>query len=242
MEMRAEMIRARTALWIAVASGLLAAPGPAGAAKRMTQAYGDWMNTEVVSSEGNPMCVAALIGADRQLMVKIFSNDDFVLHVFKEDWDIPEDLVVDVVLQVDTSPPMELVANGLGPPVKNGLEVFIHPEALWPHSNRPLESELVNLLSSGQRFRLSFPDGDEPPWEGSLRGSAKALNALADCRRRVRASRPTQPFGSKQGTSQALGRAPPQPFGTMPPALPQDVEEDLSEGPRRVPKPAKPPG
>lgn len=236
-------MKARTALSIAVVSGLLAAPSPVGAAMRVTQAYGDWRNLEGVSSEGNPMCVASLIGADRQLIVKIFSNDAFVLHVFKEDWDIPEDLVVDVVLQVDNSPPMELVANGgLGPSLKNGLEVFIHPEALWPHSNRPLESELVNLLSSGQRFRLSFPDGDEPPWEGSLRGSAKALNALADCRRRVRASRPTQPFGSKQGTSQALGRAPPQPFGTMPPALPLDVEEDLSEGSRRVPKPAKPPG
>jgi hypothetical protein len=214
------------------AVALLAVAAPAAAQMRITGRYGDWTSSEGFGSYGSPMCSAGLVGAERSFFMKS-DGHDLILHVFKDGWEVPDDQPVELALQVDNAPPVHLWGFGLGKSL-SGIEVLIHPEAIWEHSGRTTISELPKLLQNGLRFRLSFPDGDEPSWEGSLAGSGKALTAMMDCSRRL-AARRTQPFGAKkQAPVQALGPAPsPQPFGSVPPALPSSIERELSQGPAK---------
>jgi hypothetical protein len=213
-------------------TALLATAAPAAAQMRTTATYGAWSTAEGVSTGGEPMCSASLLGADRSLFVKT-GGELVYFHVFKDGWRIPVDQRVDVVMQVDNAPPISLIGYGLpeyGPNVPGGFDIEIHPDDIWEHSGRTLISEVVDLLKNGRNLRLSFPDGDEPPWEGSLSGSARALTAMISCRNRLLA-RLTQPFGTKKvAPASALGPAPAQPFGNLPPALPSSVDRELSLG------------
>jgi hypothetical protein len=115
-----------------------------------------------------------------------------------------------------------------------GFEIEIRPDDVWEQTGRKTITELTNLLKNGLKFRLSFPNGNEQPWEGSLAGSGKALTAMMDCTRRLIAMRPTEPFGPKQtAPAQTLGPAPAQPFGNVPPAQPLAIETESAEGPSK---------
>jgi hypothetical protein len=215
------------------AVALFAAVSSAEAAMRTTGTYGAWTASEGLSAEGTPMCNAGLLGADRTFYVKAFS-DHFQLQTFKDGWNIPVNQLIDVTLQVDSAPPMDFVGYGMEVPhdaTFGGFFIGILPDDVWAHTGRKTITELTNLLKNGHKFRLTFPDGDERPWEGSLAGSTKALNTMMDCARRLIATQPTQPFGKRATPAQALGPAPSQPFGVVPRALPQEFEAESSLGP-----------
>jgi hypothetical protein len=214
------------------AIALIAMAAPAAAQMRITGNFGDWFSSEGFGSLGSSMCSAGIAGADRSFFIKD-NGHDFMVHVFKDGWDVPGDQPVEIVLQIDAAAPVHLWGFGTDG-THGGVEVVLHPEAIWEHSGRPTIVELPKLLQNGRTFRLSFPDGDEPPWEGSLSGSGKALTEMMACRQRL-AARLTQPFGAKKAAAvaPALGPAPAQPFGALPPALPQNVERELSQGPAK---------
>jgi hypothetical protein len=223
------MLKTTLAAFVLIATAL-----PTLADMRVTATYGNWISSEGVDNDNTLMCNAGLIGADRAFFVKSYS-DFFFVHMVKEGWQITPDQSVEVTLQVDNAPPMNFVGFGLSAEahqVYGGFLIPIKPDEVWEHTGIKTITELVNLLKNGRKFRLSFPDGDEPAWEGSSAGSGKALTGMMDCQRRlVIAARPTQPFGAKKTSpAQALGPAPPQPFGVVPPALPQAVEMESSEG------------
>jgi hypothetical protein len=209
----------RTTLKLTVAAvALFAAVASAEADMHVTATYGAWRVSEGLNDRGAPMCIAALLGADRAFLVKV-QGDGFFLHTFKDGWQIPVGQSVDVTLQVDRAPPMSFVGSGLPASSHNfgGFEISIAPDAVWPNTGRSMISELVNLLADGQQLHLYFPDGTEQPWEGSLTGSEAALIATRNCVGRiVTAAHPTQPFGASPPAGQSLGPAPPQPFGAYP--------------------------
>ena len=181
------------------AVALFAAVSSPKADMRVTASYGAWRTSEGLNDGGAPMCNASLLGADRAFLVKV-ERDGFFLHVFKDGWKIPEGQSVDVTLQVDNAPPMSFVGTGLSTsnPGLGGFEIDIAPDAVWQNTGRTMISEVVSLLSNGLRLRLLFPDGNERPWDGTLRGSSAALTAMTKCADRITtAARPTQPFGAK---------------------------------------------
>jgi hypothetical protein len=199
---------------------------------RVTASYGAWRTSEGLNDGGAAMCSASLFGADRAFLVKV-EREGFFLHVFKDGWKIPEGQSVDVTLQVDNAPPMSFVGTGLSTsdPGFGGFVIGIAPDAVWQNTGRTMISEVVSVLSSGLHLRLLFPGGDERPWDGSLKGSSAALTAMMKCGDRIQtAARPTQPFGTSPATpEQSLGPAASQPFGTIPPALPPELESANSE-------------
>jgi hypothetical protein len=197
---------------------------------RVTGTYGDWRGSEGTDNTGEPMCSAGLVGADRALFVKAY-HDVFFVDIFKEGWQIPSDQRIEVVLQVESAPPMNF-EGGLSPSTAS-LQFEIDPNGILKNTGQKTITELVNLLKNGRSLRLVFPDGDEPQWQGSLTGSGKALTAMMDCTRHLMAAaRPTQPFGAKKAAhALALGPAvAAQPFGQVPPALPQALQIESSEG------------
>jgi hypothetical protein len=216
---------------IVAAIAFCAAASAAEADMRVTGTYGAWRSEEGSDDGNNPMCNAELLGGDRGLFVKAY-HDVFFVHVYKDGWQIPADQRVEVALQVDDAPPMNFDGSG-GSTTSTSFMIVINPDDIWKKTGQKTITELVNLLKNGRGLRLIFPDGNEPPWEGSLAGSGRALTAMMDCQRRlVVAARATEPFGAT--AAPALGpAAAAQPFSQVPPALPHALEVESSEGQAR---------
>lgn len=215
------------------AVAVFAAVSSAEAYFRVTGTYGDWRTSEGHGNDGNLMCVASLIGVDRNLFIKTQGRNLF-LHVFKDGWQIPQDQTVNVTLQVDDAPPMGFVGFGV-PRIRGdswgGFNISIKPSDVAPNTGRKMISGFIDLLKNGQKLRLSFRDGDEQPWEVSLDGAASAVTELMNCEGRLAAApRPTQPFGAKQSPpAQRIGPAPtPAKFGVALQGLPSAVEAEAS--------------
>jgi hypothetical protein len=202
------------------AVALLAAVPSAEAYMRVTATYGAWTASEGLDDGGTPMCLAALLGADRAFFVKAYSGN-LVLHIFKAGWQIPENQSINVVLRVDRAPPINFVGYGLpraATDTLGGFEIYIDAEAVWQHTGRKMISELVGLLMAGRELHLNFPDGTEQPWQGSLAGSTKILTEMMTCQRSPRHSgkanaalrgRPAGPrAGARARTLAAIRRRP----------------------------------
>jgi hypothetical protein len=77
------------------AFALLAVVSSVEAAMRTTGMSGDGRSGEGLDNDGVPMCNAGLFGADRAFFVKSY-GDGFLVHIFKDGWQIPFDQSVDV--------------------------------------------------------------------------------------------------------------------------------------------------
>ena len=137
------------------AVALLAVAAPAAAQMRITGSYGDWSASEGFGSYGSPMCRAGIVGADRSLFIKD-NGHDFLIHVFKDGWDVPADQPVEIALQVDDAAPVHLWGFGIGGNL-GGVEVVVHPEAIWEHSGRPTIVELPKLPAERPQVSAVLP-------------------------------------------------------------------------------------
>jgi hypothetical protein len=175
-------------------------------AKAMGQ-WGTWSAFEVLALSGRLMCGSQLSGRDRVLLLKYEAGTDVLtIHLVKNGWTIPRGQKMKIIMQVDRAPPMSLSGYGGGQlPVYSDwgiVEITLGLDDIWSVTEKPQISEVINLLSSGKLVHFTFPDGDEPQWEGSLLGSRQALDAQARCIANLTrstqpfADRPTQPFGA----------------------------------------------
>jgi hypothetical protein len=179
--------------------------------------WGTWSAFEVLALSGRMMCGSQLSGRDRVLLLKYEAGTDVLtIHLVKNGWTIPKGQKMKIIMQVDVAPPMSLYGYGGGQlPVYSSwgiVEITLGLNDIWSVTGKPQISEVINLLSSGKVVDFTFPDGDEPQWEGSLSGSRQALDAQGRCIANLTrstqpyAGRPTRPFGT-------IPAVPTQPFG-----------------------------
>lgn len=106
---------------------------------------------------------------------------DVTFRLSREGWRIPPGLSLPVAMQVDRAEPIAVrSARGSG-------------EDLSFTTDRERFAGFVPQFSSGTTLRIAFPDGDEPTWLVSLRGSFAAYAAFWRCLQAGRDAG-TQPF------------------------------------------------
>jgi hypothetical protein len=194
---------------ILLAAGLaLAAVGDDGTASAETIGrYGKWQSFAEISTNGRPMCGAALNGSDQAFVIKYeVGSEALMIHLGKLSWRIPTGQRVAVVMQVDRAPAMTLYGYGRSFGGFHGIEMLIGASDVWSVTSKPELLEFISLIVAGSQVRFYFPDGDKPGWEGSLTGATEALNATTNCIRAVAGgSAPTQPYGRSQPTQPFTG-------------------------------------
>ncbi len=131
-------------------------------------------------------------------------------------WNIPDGTAIQVVMQVGLDAPWTLQATGSGQIVtwavdRNAMQAF---------------DAQFRLASS---MTLSFPTGNEPPWQIALAGSSAISNAWSRCMADLAQRAAMQPAAqAPTGPTQPFGQPaaqPTQPFGQPanppPPAQPE---------------------
>lgn len=180
---------------LALLSGVAAAP--AVQAKFYTLGHsGAWTVSGGRSTQGNPLCVMQVDNRTSSVMLKVDSSTPvLLLHIFETGWQIPSGQPVPVELQVDNAPALTLNGHGINiPGGSSGIEAIIGANDPSPLSQNTEMVDLINLIGSGVSMRLAFPNGDEPVWTASLRGSNGALATFTQCVAAIY-GQPTQPFG-----------------------------------------------
>lgn len=160
---------------IALAALLLAAP--AAAQYRDYEAAGVWR-----AFGGGPVCGMESSSGARSIRITWDTSTPVVtFRLSRDGWRIPPGISLPVVMQVDRQEPI-IVRNARG-----------GGEGLSFNTDRDRFSDFSPQFSSGTTLRISFPEGDEPTWFVSLRGSSSTYSAFWRC---VQAAREegTQPF------------------------------------------------
>ncbi|MBV8400119.1 MAG: hypothetical protein JOZ17_15475 [Acetobacteraceae bacterium] len=191
----------------ALASALSSTPAYAQVA--LLYRSGFWMTFGGFSADHRPLCAAAVQGPEgRVFAVKWFSpNTHLTIHISKDRWTVPRNVVMNIVLQMDHAPPVTMRAIGLG---NNSVELVID-------GNREGEA-FLNLLARASVMTISFLEGNEGSWLARLDGSLGAVRSFVGCIRRIQAAQGTQPY-STQPLQPVEPAQPTQPFtGVVNPA------------------------
>lgn len=199
---------------LTAAAALLTTIGSAHAHMQTTGQFGQWRTAAGTNDQGIAMCSAGLFGTDRAFVVKAQANASALgMHIYKRGWRIPVNQPVTVNLQIDNGPVFSL--EGYGHDASN-VPGFGAVEIDVP-------TEITDILMNGLQMRMSFPNGSEQSWQGSLTGAAAALNKMDECMKISwphSQPAPTQPYSS-------------QPFGNPAPAPTQPVAPTQPTGPFR---------
>jgi len=150
------------------------------ARRGMWEAYSGISNTP-----RTPICGISARGRDRSLHIKFFQDnpENLIIQIFKDGWSIPRNTVISARISIDRHEGWT-VNRALG----DGRKV----EWLVPSD---VFDEFANLFMAGRRMFISFPQGDEAPWEINLTGSSAIFSEFARCIVSLEPSgRPTQPF------------------------------------------------
>jgi hypothetical protein len=163
-----------------LASTLLISATTAYASVETTGRYDAWVTYAGTARDGRPICGASVKDDDRRFDIKYQTGSLFV-HLTKGGWDIPEKTPIKFTMQIDHAAVWKL--NGLGHRASDGssyIEFDFDSNEIAPSGENTVV-EFTNLIMNGLNVRFQFPDGSEPDWIGSLRGSADAMDALDDC-------------------------------------------------------------
>ena len=146
---------------------------------------------------GDGACAMESRSGDRAIRITWeVGTSIFAFRLSREGWRIPPGLSLPVVMQVDRNEPIAVrSARGAG-------------EELRFTADRERFAGFAPQFGSGTTLRIAFPEGDEPAWQVSLRGSSAAYAAFFRC---IQASMQdgTQPF---RDAPRAPDELPTQPF------------------------------
>lgn len=216
-------------LWLC--AGMLAAPlASARSDVRITGTVGDWSSIAGVAINGQFQCGMMNYDASssRAVGIKWQRNlsDRLLIQVSKSNWRVPTGTRMTIALQMDQNPVWSGVATGTSS--ANGLS--------FAEMSVPLREirTFINEFRGGSVLRVSFPDGSEPTWFISLRGSNAVSDLFSSCVGSFPEGRgspePTQPHGSA---------APTQPFrpNSFRPSAPESGGNQVPSG-----RPSEPTG
>ena len=161
---------------------------------------GYWSSAAGTNDGGYSQCVSevqfrAPEGAFGLFMLKYDGGhpDDLLVHIFKQDWNIPQNTQMRVALQVDS---VSRMYEGIG--YGKMVEIIIPANYKDPVTGEATWVFLSNILRNGVNLYISFPDGSEAAWHTPLNGSAAELGNLRYCMQKVfnAESSPSQPYGN----------------------------------------------
>jgi hypothetical protein len=197
---------------------------PAVAAPVVYYHAGAWYAFTNKNASGADVCgIATQNAGDGRRLTLTYTIGGTQLHfdAEKPTWTIPDGTPVDFSLQIDRNQPWPGQAIGLGTHL--GWD-------LGADSVREFDSQ----FRAGAVLSLTFPSGNEPPWNLSLAGSTGVAQTLWRCVHDLSIrDHVVTPSGSSAAPTQPYGQAPTQPYA--PP----------SQGPTQptgVPQSSNPPG
>lgn len=153
-----------------------------------------WRVARGTSASGTPMCVLnTVLQSGGGLYVKFFrppnSRPDLPIHVqlFRDTWRIPHGTQVPVVMQIDNASTWGGNAHGSS----DSLELLL---------TGPERSRFLIQLAEGSRLVVTFPDGDAPRWNLTLRGTMAATDMFYRCMQSLDGSggMARQPYSRRQ--------------------------------------------
>lgn len=168
--------------------------GAAPSKANMTALYvkAPWVVASGTYRDGVAGCNVSLVGADRRFTIQyVYETKSLFVQLQKDTWHVPQGTPVAITLQVDQRSP--ITANAISP---------FDPQLIQFTVTGDLIFSFMKELYSGAHFRVSFPEGSEPDWDGNLSESIPALNVFAGCISRLMNVPATQPFGT---TTQPFG-------------------------------------
>jgi hypothetical protein len=196
-----------------IATMLLAATAlPASARMRPFHTSGYWTANSGTLENGVAACsMSASYYATntgewtRGVYFKWAAGDNFLtVHLFKKAWSIPPGTKLQLNIGVDRQWAWS-VQSALGQyvdrTVGSVVEFTISADRF---------AEFIGEFREANTLWFRFPNGNEPTWGFSMRGSRDVANAFAYCMKRTAGSAPTQPYGSAPTQPNT------QPFDTPP--------------------------
>jgi hypothetical protein len=155
--------------------------------------HGEWSNYAVYDLSGTAVCGAQINGdAGREFHVKAGANQIY-LQLHKTSWHFADNTPVTLHVQVDNAPELELTATGINNGTRSYINFAFDPNGVDSTNGSNFMLEFLNLLTTGNRIKFWFPDGNEDGWNGSLSGSDASMADLTNCikTRLISASQPT---------------------------------------------------
>lgn len=217
-----------------MALALLAAGAPllAHAETTTLARSGLWSAYGGTTADNRAVCGVTTVGGDgRRINVEQFAGDTgLLLSLQKSSWAIPQGTQVDLRIQfdLDAQVPSRAIGAGTQVDVRMGFEQSV---------------PFMRALRQDRQIRVFFLGGNEPVWTGGLAGSSRAIDAFNQCRARLSAGTPSQPFVQQEAPNPATMATSPQPppavltqpFGAPP--LPGTAQQPVMQSPQ-APVPA----
>lgn len=189
---------------------------------------GAWHAFTNKNASGQDVCgIATQNTADGRSLTLTYTIGGTQLHfeASKPTWNVPEGVQVEFNLQIDQNQPWPGQAIGHGPHISWDLDA---------DSIRQFDSQ----FRGGSTLTLSFPQGNEPPWNLSLAGSTPNASTLWRCVHdlSVRDHVVTQP----QNNPAQSNAAPTQPYGQAPGQPTQPFSQGAAQPNSPPPQPNQP--
>jgi hypothetical protein len=185
----------------------------------VTFEQGFWALSTGTAVDGESVCVADTVGTDKgadwSFSLRFFGTSQTIqVWFFKETWSIPSDVTTGVELEFDS----------MGEWV---LETYAHEDGdvLWSYVPNGNDDLFLEELTKAKSATIAF-DGNEPPWELDMRGSAAVAGRFLDCIEdlRTNAPEPSQPFDEpSQPFEEPATQEETQPFVKTKPGKPADA-------------------
>jgi hypothetical protein len=212
---------ALTALAITSGSAL------AGTESRILQQSGNWRSMVTRNHTGDPMCVMASFGTDRQgynmsMMIKYQNginsgNSGVFVQLFKTGgWQFPKNEHVKVPLEIwfDKAHLFDVDASGYMTETGSPIVEFILTDL-------DMVANFMNGFRDGNMLYFRFRAGNEGFWYAPLSGSRIVANSFGACVGEVqKVKQPTQPWNGPEASPSQPSTPPTPPWasGTKPAA------------------------
>lgn len=177
---------------------------------------GAWETSAGTAEDGSRVCMVSTYGPDKAFHVKYFEGStNFVTHLFKESWEIPEGVTAKIAIEFDKKGPWSGEAVSIGSGGLSGLELVFDMEQF------PLFSD---ELKAAREMTVTFLEGNEGTWTADMNGSSASMSKMAECMKAFPPPSSSQPFDP--APSQPFDPEASQPFSTNP-ASPQDERKRI---------------
>lgn len=180
--------------------GLLLGPAPASAQRVETLARAGYWSSFIAAGElGDPICGMDITGPEGQhfLVKRIGENPFLTIHVAKTSWRLPPGAQIGAMMQIGA-----VSFSGTGTASADGRRIE------WTIRGEEITA-FDRAFRAGSTMTLYFQQGNELPWDISLRGSRAISESFAGCMQAVnrilaqRRTPPTQPFAPQSNAPAA---------------------------------------
>ncbi|MGH7153791.1 MAG: hypothetical protein ACREF3_07655 [Acetobacteraceae bacterium] len=190
----------------AAAAALALTIGQASAATTVYYHAGSWHAFSGTDAQSREICG---IGTENRQdgrtlnLTYPIGGETLYFEVHKPSWDIPQGTTIAVLVAINGGAPFTVQATGSG------------TNLTWSLGADTIR-QFDNQFRAGSRLTLTFPSGNEQPWQVSLTGSAAADNTFARCINDLTRRAQPAPAAAPPVATEPFGRTATQPFSPQP--------------------------